>query len=131
MKELPSELEQLTPLQRAVFALKQMRGKLEALERARTEPIAIIGMGCRFPGNANSPAQFWELLRDGVDATAQITSDRWEVDAHYDPDPDQPGKIYIRNAALIHDVDLFDAQFSASLRARHRASIRNSVCCYQ
>src|SRR5262249_13040211 len=59
----------------------------------------------------DTPEQFWALLRDGKDAVSELTSDRWDVDAYYDPDPDRPGKIYTRNAALIRDVDQFDAQF--------------------
>src|SRR4051794_38460916 len=111
MSDLPAELEQLSPLQRAVFALKKMRSKLDALEQAKTEPIAIIGMGCRFPGDADNPDQFWELLRNGVDAVSEITPDRWDAGDYYDPDPDKPGKIYTRHAALIRGADQFDPQF--------------------
>src|SRR3954470_22109123 len=61
-------------LQRALVALQQARTKIDALERTRTEPIAIIGMGCRFPGAAN-PAAFWELLRNGTDAIGEVPAD--------------------------------------------------------
>jgi acyl transferase domain-containing protein len=50
-----------------------------------TEPVAIIGMACRFPG-ASSPAELWQLLRGGLDAVTEIPADRWDVDRFYDPD---------------------------------------------
>jgi len=88
-----------------------MQSKLDAIERSRTEPIAIIGMGCRFPGGANSPEAFWRLLRDGMDAITEVPSDRWDVNVHYDPDPDAPGKMYTRYGAFLEEVDQFDAHF--------------------
>lgn len=66
MAKLSNELGKLSPLQRAAVALEKMQSRLDAIEQAQTEPIAIIGMSCRFPG-ASSPEAFWELLRDGVD----------------------------------------------------------------
>src|SRR3954467_3866529 len=88
-----------------------MRGKIEELGRAKTEPIAVIGLGCRFPGRASDADSYWRLLHGGVDAVAAIPRDRWDVDAFYDPDPDAPGKIYAREGAFVDNVDLFDAQF--------------------
>src|SRR4051794_7023039 len=63
-----------------------------AMQDIRREPIAIIGIGCRFPGAANPPA-FWKLLREGRDAICEVPADRWSIDALYDPDPMQPGKM--------------------------------------
>lgn len=76
-----------------------------------SDAIAIIGMGCRFPGGANSPEALWELLVDGVDTIGPVPKDRWDHDAYYDPDPDQPGKSYVREAAFLTDVDKFDARY--------------------
>ncbi|MCA9962481.1 MAG: polyketide synthase, partial [Anaerolineales bacterium] len=87
-----------------------MRAKLEEVEQARREPIAIIGIGCRFPG-ADGPDAFWELLRDGVDAIGEVPPSRWDVDAYYDPDPDAPGKMSVRWGGFLTDVDQFDATF--------------------
>ena len=103
--------EQLTPTQRAYIALKQMRAKLDAIEQANSEPIAIIGMGCRFPGGADNPASYWKLLREGVDAVAEIPPDRWDVEAYYDPDQDRPGKMYTRWGGYLKSIDKFDPQF--------------------
>ncbi|NWG15753.1 MAG: type I polyketide synthase [Chloroflexi bacterium] len=100
----------LDQLKRALVTLKELRGRLDAVERARTEPIAIIGMGCRFPG-ANSPEAFWELLVNGVDAISETPADRWDVDAFYDPDPTTPGKITSRWGGYLQDVDRFDPYF--------------------
>lgn len=101
----------LSPIKRALLALEDMQAKLEALEYAKREPIAIIGMGCRFPGGADSPEAFWKLLSDGVDAIAPIPIDRWNVDDYYDPNPDTPGKMYARQGGFLPDIDRFDSQF--------------------
>src|SRR3954451_20180588 len=71
--------------QRVFHAFNEMRAKLEALERARTEPIAIVGAGCRLPGNGNTLESFWQLLRDGRDAITQVPEERWNCEALYDP----------------------------------------------
>ena len=96
MDQLAERLKNMTPLQRAVFALKETQARLAALEQKRVEPIAIVGMACRFPGGANDPASYWRLLCDGVDAIGEIPPDRWNVDAFYDPDPTAPGKMSTR-----------------------------------
>ena len=93
MANLAEHLKGLTPLQRAVFTLKETSARLENLERSLSEPIAIVGMACRFPGGATSPAEFWRLLSGSVDAIGEVPADRWDVDAYYDPDPATPGKM--------------------------------------
>src|SRR5262244_3438387 len=75
-----------------------------------TFPIALVGLACRFPGAANV-AEFWSLLKAGKDAVTEIPNDRWDVDAHYDPDPNKPGKMYTRAGGFIPDIDKFDAGF--------------------
>ncbi|MBD1836177.1 type I polyketide synthase [Cyanobacteria bacterium FACHB-472] len=105
------DTKSLSATKRALLALKEMQAKLEANERAKTEPIAIIGIGCRFPGGSNDPDAYWQMLRNGVDAIADIPQDRWDIDAHYDPDPNVPGKMYVRSGAFLEQVDEFDPQF--------------------
>lgn len=100
----------LSAEQQALLALRRLRARVEQLEAARHEPIAIIGVGCRFPG-ADGPDQFWRVLRDGVDAITEVPPDRWRVDDYYDPDPDTPGKTYARHGGFLDRVDLFDPQF--------------------
>ena len=91
--------------------LKARDAELAARDAARREPIAIVGIGCRFPGGANTPDAFWELLRDGVDAVREMPAGRWNADAFYHPDPDAPGKTYVRQGAFLDDVRGFDAEF--------------------
>ena len=76
------------------------------------EPIAIIGMGCRFPGAANRPEAFWDLLKSGADAMVDVPPERWDWRRFYDPNPDKPGKMYIRQAGFLQEpIDRFDTQF--------------------
>ena len=99
-------------LKRALTAIRDLRRKVTELEGRAREPIAIIGMACRFPGGANTPEQYWQLLREGRDATSDIPSTRWDVDAFYDPDPDAAGRMYTRRGAFLDTpVDTFDAAF--------------------
>ena len=111
MDKLSDQISRLTPLQRTVYALKETQARLHALERAQAEPIAIVGVGCRFPGGADSPASFWQMLRNGVDATSEIPPDRWDIEAYYDSDPSAVGMMYTRRAAFLNRVDEFDAEF--------------------
>lgn len=80
-------------------------------EAAKEEPIAIVGVGCRFPGGVYNAESFWRLLREGLDGITEIPADRWDVDAYYDPDPDAPGKMNTRRGGFISDVDQFDPAF--------------------
>jgi len=98
----------LTADKQALLALRKMRARIDELERARTEPIAIIGAGCRLPGGVTSPEAFWTLLRNGTDAVAEVPADRWDIDAFYDPDPDAPGKMYTRRGGFLDGIDQFD-----------------------
>lgn len=95
-------LARLSPDKRAVLA---------DLLWAEAEPMAIVGMGCRFPGGAHNPAQFWELLHHGRDALIDVPADRWHMDDFYDPDPGVPGKSYVRQGGFLPDLSLFDADF--------------------
>ncbi|MEM7581598.1 MAG: beta-ketoacyl synthase N-terminal-like domain-containing protein, partial [Cyanobacteria bacterium P01_A01_bin.80] len=98
-------------LQEALTEMRSLRGKLEAEKQAKTEPIAIIGMDCRFPGGANSPQAYWKLLRSGIDTITEVPPERWSIDDYYDSDPDVPGKMYTRYGGFIDNVDKFDPQF--------------------
>ncbi len=112
MSKISKRANQMSPLKQALLALEKMSSKLEQFERAQTEPIAIIGMGCRFPGGANDLESFWQLLHNGVDAIREVPSSRWNIDAYFDPNPETPGKMYVRQGGFLDiAVDEFDAEF--------------------
>ncbi|WP_338865510.1 type I polyketide synthase [Myxococcus stipitatus] len=100
-------------LARALVALEKMQARLEASEREKREPIAIIGMACRMPGGAHSPEALWALLRDGRDAIVEVPPDRWPIDDYFDPDPGAEGKMYTRWGGFLKGVrlDELDARF--------------------
>ncbi len=97
----------MSPLKLA-FLARQMRPKSEWLT---AEPIAIVGVGCRFPGGADGPTAFWRLLHDGVDAIREVPPHRWDLDAFYDPNPETPGRANTRSSGFLDDVYDFDAAF--------------------
>lgn len=85
--------------------------QLDAIVKAQTEPIAIIGLGCRFPGGVKDPDSYWQLLVNGIDAMTEIPANRWEIEKFYDQDPDIPGKMYSCEGAFLDQVDEFDPSF--------------------
>jgi len=103
--------ERITPLQKALGALKHSRSRVDELEKNSNESIAIIGMGCRFPGDAETPEDFWKLLYNGTDAITEIPSDRWNINNYYSSDPKEPGKICTKNGGFLNDFDNFDPVF--------------------
>jgi acyl transferase domain-containing protein len=83
--------------------------------------IAIVGIGCRFPGGANDPRRFWKLLASGHDAIVEIPSERWDLEEFYDPDPGTANKSYVRWAGLIDHIHAFDAELFAINRREAEA----------
>nr|QLK00633.1 polyketide synthase dehydratase domain-containing protein [Micromonospora carbonacea] len=99
-------------IQRSLATIRSLRGQLAESEARRTEPIAVVGMACRFPGGADTPERYWELLRSGRDAIVDVPPDRWSAAEHYDPDPDAPGKAYTMRAGFLReDLHAFDTGF--------------------
>jgi acyl transferase domain-containing protein len=104
------QLESLSPKRLALLCL-ELQEQLDARERREREAIAVIGIGCRFPGGVDSPETFWELLAAGTDATTEVPADRWEAHRYYDPTPGVPGKMYTHRGGFLHNVDQFDPHF--------------------
>jgi acyl transferase domain-containing protein/NADPH:quinone reductase-like Zn-dependent oxidoreductase/NAD(P)-dependent dehydrogenase (short-subunit alcohol dehydrogenase family)/dienelactone hydrolase len=76
------------------------------------EPLAIVGIGCRFPGGVSGPDDFWDLLLSGVDTIGEVPPERWRTERFYDPDPDTPGRVFVRHGGFLTEpVDRFDAGF--------------------
>ena len=111
MDQLAERLKNMTPLQRAVVALKETQARLDALERKQAEPIAVVGMACRFPGGAVDPRSYWQLLSAGVDAIRETPPERWDVERFYDPDPAAPGKMCSRWGGYLDHIEDFDNHF--------------------
>lgn len=102
---------ELVQLRRALVALREMRARLEAVEKARREPIAIVGYSCRLPGGANNPALFWELLKAERTTITDTPPDRYDIEMFYDPDREATGKIVTRRASYVDDIYGFDPLF--------------------
>src|SRR5579859_434955 len=110
MSSFAERFAHLTPLQRAYLALEQAQSRLEALERARHEPIAIVGIGCRFPGG-HGPEQFWRVLRDGMDMVTAAPADRWDsAVVEQTLHGLNPAALTVQ-AGFLKPVDRFDAAF--------------------
>ncbi|SES41640.1 Acyl transferase domain-containing protein, partial [Lentzea albida] len=92
--------------------LQQTRRRLQAKEASDAEPIAIVGMACRYPGGVGSPEELWSLLADGRDAMSEFPRDRgWDVDALFSPDPDERGRTYSTRGGFVEGATEFDAEF--------------------
>lgn len=100
-------IEQLKSMDRNQLILTAAKLKKETIP----EPIAIVGIGCRFPGGMDSAKDFWQKVSDGEDMVTDISDKRWNQSDFYDGNPDAPGKTYVKHMALLDKADEFDAAF--------------------
>ncbi|WP_225830134.1 type I polyketide synthase [Streptomyces sp. NK08204] len=98
-------------LRRAYLTMERLQRQVEEYERARSEPIAIVGVGCRFPGGVTDTDTYWRLLTSGVDAIRDIPADRWDNDAFFDEERGKPGTINTRSGGFLDRIDQFDHDF--------------------
>ncbi|KJK55423.1 beta-ketoacyl synthase, partial [Saccharothrix sp. ST-888] len=109
----PANVDRLRDyLKRATGELERSRRRVRELEERHQEPIAIIGMGCRYPGGIRTPEDLWQIVSDGTDVVSGFPVDRgWDVEALYDPEPGKPGKSYVRHGGFLHDAAECDPAF--------------------
>jgi acyl transferase domain-containing protein/SAM-dependent methyltransferase/acyl carrier protein len=100
----------MSPNRLALLAM-ELNSKLGQLEQRATEPIAVTGIGCRFPGGVTDSDSFWRLLIEGRDAISEVPPGRWDIDAFYDRDPDAPGKMTTRWGGFLDGIEQFDPEF--------------------
>ena len=104
------EAERKAVLRKSLEAIDTLQTRLNAIERDRNEPIAVVGLSCRYPGAPN-PDTYWRLLVEGRDAVTEVPEDRWDKQAYYDPNPSTPGKIHAPFGGFLEKIDSFDAGF--------------------
>ena len=127
MPETPHVEPELSPVKRALHEIRTLRARVQELETAQREAIAIVGTGLRFPGGVFDEESFWELLSSGKDAITEIPRERWDWRSYFDANADAAGAMCTQHGGFLSDVDSFDASFfgispreAAAMDPQHR-----------
>ncbi len=107
MQSVFSRISSMTAQQRTALSEEFSR----ASRTTMAEPVAVVGIGCRFPGDVTGPDSFWQLMVEGRNAISGIPADRWDAEEYYNPDPLTPGHMTTKWGGFIHDIAGFDAEF--------------------
>ena len=110
MKNTLARISNLPPKKLALLVM-ELQSKLELMTDPEKNAIAVIGIGCRFPGGGDNPELFWQLLRKGDNGIIETPKERWDMGDYYDPNPEIEGKTYSRHGGFLKDVDRFDPEF--------------------
>ena len=108
MTEIKARLRALSAKKLALLA---ERLRVSNLHGFSSEPIAVLGLGCRLPGGATNAQEFWEFLQNSGNGVVDIPAERWDVEAFFDPDPEAPGKSYSRWGGFLNNIAEFDPEF--------------------
>ena len=120
-RDLSDRLAKLSPEQRAALRKRLARSSSSTSapaaqpadsgqSKSSVEPIAVVGVSCRFPGAPDLDA-YWKVVSEGIDATAEIPPERWDVDSLYDPTGQKAGRMSVRRAGMVDNIDQFDPKF--------------------
>ena len=111
-REKPEPQDYSALLKTALLEIERMEAELQEVESSRYAPIAVIGLGCRFPGGANSPESYWKSLCDGVDAIREVPPGRWNMEDYGRLGLDEHEQSFCRQAGFLDNVDRFFTQRS-------------------
>jgi acyl transferase domain-containing protein len=121
LRDSGMQSRETSAVRRALAMIQDLEARLAAAEQAGHAPVAVVGLGCRFPGGADGEVGYWHLLSEGLDGITEVPATRWDLSAYYDPDPDRPGKTNARWGGFLPDVDTFDANLFGITRREAEA----------
>ena len=109
---MSTNVDTIKLLQNSLHTIRNLKKELQTYKEIANDPIAIVGMGCKFPGGVNNPEDYWNLLCSAKDAIVDIPKDRWDVNEFYHENTELPGKMYVKKGGFLQeDIGMFDARF--------------------